>query len=160
MLTTFNPQKPINSTYHVTQSFEGFEREIRLPLQLYRPSAYTERLEQISAYLHRRLEEGYITSEVISRAWKALLMLLAFNKRLSVPVAGVGGDQQILFEWDRREHHLELEVFASGDAQLFYLNRSTNRTQERDYPIDGSAMVCLNVEMADAFGYFIIGNER
>jgi hypothetical protein len=48
------------------------------------------------------------------------------------PVVSVGADNQVLFAWDYKEHHAEIEVFPDGHTEAFYLNMQTGETWDRD----------------------------
>lgn len=87
-------------------------------------------LAQVSSYE----EEAPLISEATAAsslaAWKALWS--ASGKRLSVPDACPGPDGQLLYTWDREEHHLELEIFPSGRGEFFYRNRKSGELWDWD----------------------------
>jgi hypothetical protein len=71
------------------------------------------------------------TAWVAARAW--LDCWEATGYALPVPVACTGPDGQMLYTWDRKEHHLELEITPSETPSFFYRNRQTGELWMEDY---------------------------
>ena len=79
------------------------------------------------------------------RAWAQLAA--ATNYRLLVPNACAGPNGELLFTWDRREHHFELEVSPDGHAVLFYANRSSNDANEAEFEVGDRVPVAAIPEL-------------
>jgi hypothetical protein len=98
---------------------------------------YLPQERRLLAYLHEMKRAGAINENTLSlaqKAWDGLRGIVAGN--LLVPTAGTGPDGQVLYTWDRGEHHFELEVFPDGIGEFFYMNRKTDATWEADYSVD------------------------
>ncbi|MFI5337799.1 MAG: hypothetical protein ACHQ5A_13510 [Opitutales bacterium] len=68
-------------------------------------------------------EPWVITPRVARLAWNAWTSLSnSTGNVLLVPDACPGPDGELLYTWDRGEHHLELEIFADTPGELFYEN--------------------------------------
>ena len=79
-------------------------------------------------YLDQAMSSGLIPAEVAERAWQGWDQVARMEGgRLAVPDACPGAVGQILYTWDRAEHHLEMEVFPEGPFELFYRNRLDGR---------------------------------
>jgi hypothetical protein len=55
-----------------------------------------------------------------------------------VPDTGVGPDGEILYTWNKDEHHFELEIFSNGLGEFFYLNHQTNEMWEHEFEVGDS----------------------
>ena len=76
------------------------------------------RAQILSYYLGKVSRAGEIDHHTAVLSWRAWLSLRnATSPLLPVPDACSGPDGQLLFTWDRGEHHLELEVFPNGEGQ-------------------------------------------
>ncbi len=78
-----------------------------------------------------------ISPPMIDLAWSAWIALRdATSPTLPIPDACPGPDGELLYTWDREEHHFEAEVFPSGAVEFFYRNRLTDELWEHDGMID------------------------
>jgi hypothetical protein len=94
------------------------------------------RTQQLQYYLQQVVNAGHLSQKTASLAWEAWKMLnVATSGRLPVPDACPGPDGQLLYTWDKREHHFEVEIFPEGLGEFFYMNRVTDETWEHDYSI-------------------------
>ena len=92
------------------------------------------RTQQLNFYLGNVRDAGDIsqsTATLALRAWASISELLAQN--LPVPDAAPGPEGQLLFVWNKGEHHLELEIFPDSPSEFFYFNRVTNESWEDEY---------------------------
>ena len=135
------------------------DTEYAQPVSDQSTSKYTRKKEQLDCYLKAQVRIGTVDKELVERAWKALQLLIQYKKRIDLPAVGVGESSQILFEWDRGYHHLELEVFITGEAELFYLNRETNKSCEDYYFIESSNILLADEQMKLALDDFLRRNE-
>ncbi len=71
------------------------------------------------------------TAELAWSTWNLLSRTLA--QTLMVPDASCGPDDQMLFLWDKDEHHLGLEIEATGNGYFFYRNRASGALWDMDY---------------------------
>lgn len=95
--------------------------------------------QKLCSYINNTCEAGKISPETAARAgdiWK--LLGEAMHGTLPVPDVSPGPEGQLLFLWDKGEHHLELEVFADAPAEFFYRNRVSGVLWGADYPIGTS----------------------
>ena len=78
-----------------------------------------QQYRRLCVYVHRHLAPSTI-------AWSlyALAQLRADVPRLPMPDAYPGPNDELLYTWDRKEHHLELEIYADGSMEAFYRNRN------------------------------------
>jgi hypothetical protein len=94
------------------------------------------RVRKLKRFLRAAVRSGEVTDATRQLAWSAWTSLAKITSRkLIVPDVGIGPDGQILFSWNRNNHHFEMEVFPSGIAELFYLNFDTNEDWEAEYQI-------------------------
>ncbi len=101
------------------------------------PSPELTRFQMLNYYLVSVREAGDIDANTASIAWNAWKLLSGLmGKPLPVPDAAPGPDGQLLYAWNKEEHHLELEFFPNGPAEFFYLNRLSNETWEGEYIVD------------------------
>ena len=87
---------------------------------------------QIQQYLTAMRRQHYITVpmyQASEQAWRDIARLARGS--LEVPTASMDDDGQIIFVWSTYEHHFEMELVSGTDtAELFYWNKSTDRTWE------------------------------
>jgi len=89
------------------------------------------RPQQLNYYLGTARDLGEISPHTAQFALSAWIKLSAeLRGLLQVPDAATGSEGEVLYSWDRNEHHLELEIFANDKAEFFYLNRVSNETWE------------------------------
>lgn len=89
------------------------------------------RAQKLSYYLGAISRAGEIDHHTAVLCWRAWLSLRnATSSLLPVPDACPGPDGQLLFTWDRGDHHLELEVFPNGIGEFFYRNRQSDELWE------------------------------
>lgn len=108
--------------------------------------------QRLSHYLRQVSQAGDIdhyTAVRAGRAWRELRA--ATSARLPVPDACPGPDGELLFTWDLDEHHLEVEIYPSGQAEAFYRNRASGELWERRYDID----LPVPLELRDKLGLLI-----
>jgi hypothetical protein len=93
--------------------------------------------------LHHYLEEAIKTRDLDAktaslamRVWRTLSALS--SNELPVPDAGVGPNGQLLYTWNKDEHHFELEIFPDRHGEFFYLNRRTDEMWDCEYNIGDS----------------------
>jgi hypothetical protein len=97
------------------------------------PSEYRllRRVQGLVDYLNQCVDQELITARVARLAWTAWTALSdSTGNALLVPDASPGPDGQLLYTWDRDEHHLELEVFADAPAEFFYENEASGEAGE------------------------------
>ena len=103
------------------------------------PSPELTRLQRLNHYLAFVREAGDIASNTAETAWQTWKMLSSsMDRPLPVPDAAPGPDGQLLYTWNKGDHHLELEIFPNGPAEFFYLNRVSSETWEEEYLIGNS----------------------
>ncbi len=91
------------------------------------------RLHQLTFYLEK-LREDEATSGV---AQVAILLWQRIEHTVKIyPVASVGTEGQILFAWDRDEHHFEIEVFPDEHIEAFYYNLQTGEAWDEDIALE------------------------
>ncbi len=91
--------------------------------------------------------DGY-TAIIARRVWRELRRATADTIR--VPNASAGGEGQVLYTWNEREHHLELEIFPDGRTEFFYRNRRTGKLWDHDQ-LEGAPIPTDVVEKAALF---------
>ena len=92
------------------------------------------RTQQLQYYLQQVTEAGHLSPNTASLAWEGWKALsTAMSDRLPVPDACPGPDGQLLYTWDKKEYHFELEIFPDGLGEFFYMNRVTGETWEYDH---------------------------
>jgi hypothetical protein len=96
----------------------------------------TQKLQHYLESLVQTKEVARTTASITSRIWIKLLGALSNN--LSVPDAGAGPDGEILFTWNKDDHHFELEIFPDNHGEFFYLNYRTDEMWEHEYKIEDS----------------------
>src|SRR5260370_953215 len=72
------------------------------------------RMTSLTGYLRKLAAEGLAdikTLEFAQQTWKRLDEV--FSGSLAIPDAAPGPDGQILFTWDKGEHHAEIEIDGS-----------------------------------------------
>lgn len=85
-----------------------------------------ERVIRLIDYLYQRAGQLDISAHMVQDSWDAVLSLRhATGGTLPVPNCGIGGYGQVLFTWNRDEHHFECEVFPGARIEYFYRNRRT-----------------------------------
>lgn len=66
------------------------------------------------------------------------VVLTAYNKFTNYPEPNVAGDENmVLFLWDMKYIHIDVEVYPDGHCEFFFLERGTDETYEEDYMFDG-----------------------
>jgi len=97
------------------------------------------RVRKLQKFLDSSTRSGQITDATRRLAWLAWTSLAKIaSRKLLVPDAGIGPDGQVLFSWNRNDHHFEIEIFPSGLAEIFYLNFETDEVWEGEYRIGDS----------------------
>jgi len=131
-LSTWQPINPLGD-------LSTFWSSVGIPVMALVPESYTTRLREahrargLKTYLDRIQLDGFISVEVKRKAllmWQRLYSVL--GARLSVPDACPDEDGQILYTWDRGEHHFEVEIAPDGDVGFFYMNRIQLSSWERN----------------------------
>ena len=93
---------------------------------------------RLSHYLAHLSASNDISPYTTRLAWRAWINVrAATSPLLPVPDACPGPDGQLLYTWDRAEHHLELEVFPNGATEFFYRNRGSDELWEHVGTVDG-----------------------
>ena len=89
------------------------------------------RVQGLVDYLNQCVDQELLTPHVARLAWNAWTALSnSTGNALLVPDACPGPDGELLYTWDRGEHHLELEIFADTPAELFYENELSGEIGE------------------------------
>ena len=110
------------------------------------------RAQRLYHYLNAAMREGSLTSHTANLAWAIWNHLSEITLNcLAVPDACPGSQGQILYTWDKDEHHLELEVFPNSPAEFFYRNRIFGQLWEADYQADAP----LSEEVSDKLALFL-----
>ena len=107
------------------------------------PQPRTQPLQAESVRQHREFltkismgDEPLISAETARLACEAWCQVSeATGASLPVPAACAGPDGQLLYSWDRDEHHLELEISPSGPAEFFYRDRRIHEFWGAEYQI-------------------------
>ncbi|MBA3442037.1 MAG: UPF0175 family protein [Pyrinomonadaceae bacterium] len=127
---------------HITLHYEenDFDADVAAMQTLQTDSAassiHDDRVQELTDYLARMEQAALIHPNRATRAWQAWEeLLVATSHGLPVPDAAPGPDGELLFAWDRGEHHLELEVFPTTPVEFFYLNRVTDAVWGYDHII-------------------------
>ncbi len=95
------------------------------------------RMQQLNYYLGSVRDAGDISESTATLALIAWATLSdAISNSLSVPDAAPGPEGQLLYAWNKGEHHLELEIFPNSPAEFFYLNRVSNESWEDEYDVN------------------------
>ena len=89
------------------------------------------------------------TAMLAVKAWK--LIWEASQRRMPIPAACTGADGQMLYAWDREQHHLELEIIPNQAAEFFYRDRETRELWGEDYVIGDP----LPAEAVEKFRFFL-----
>jgi hypothetical protein len=84
-----------------------------------------ERVQGLAYYLGTVSAAGEITPSTAALALKFWNELRRAVRGLPVPDAAPGPEGQLLYTWNRAEHHLEAEIFPNGSIEMFYRNRIT-----------------------------------
>ncbi|GEM_PF-4763007 len=72
------------------------------------------------------------TALLAREAWKEIERSLSF---LLPPIVSTVENAQVMFSWDKNEHHLVIEVFPNRSVELFYSNRNVHSPWEYDYEV-------------------------
>ena len=107
------------------------------------------RIQRLAYYLGTVSNAGDISHEAATTAlivWNEISKTL---RALPVPDAAPGPEGQLLYTWNRGEHHLELEIFPEAPAEFFYYNRASEETWQEDYrvgePLSEAALARLSL---------------
>jgi hypothetical protein len=97
-------------------------------------SARSEREEKLERYLRGVIDKGYASQVTVATACSAWNDLdAATGRQVPIPNAGPGPNGEVIFTWDRNEHHFELEVSPAEPPYLFYRNRESELTWGADF---------------------------
>ncbi len=109
-------------------------------------------MHRLQSYLRHLRDSGELSQNSASLAWLSWNQLrkATFNS-LPVPDACPGPDGQLLFTWDKDEHHFELEIFPGGEGEFFYRNRVSGELWEAEYMV-GQA---IPSKVTDKLGLFL-----
>src|SRR2546421_9163409 len=89
------------------------------------------RVQGLVDYLYQLVDQELITPRVARLAWNAWTALSnSTGNALLVPDSCPGPDGQLLYTWDRNDHHLELENFADAPAEWFYESDASGEGSE------------------------------
>ncbi len=81
------------------------------------------RVQGLVDYLNLIVDQELVTPRVARLAWNAWTALSnSTGNAMLVPDACPSPDGELLYTWDRGEHHLELEIVPDAPAELFYEN--------------------------------------
>lgn len=114
------------------------------------PAASLRRVQGLIDYLDQITADSQVTPQLARLAWDAWNSLsAATGNSLPVPDACPGSEGELLYTWDRDEHHLELEIFPAAPAEFFYRNRQTGDLWECEHvigqPLPSEALARLQV---------------
>ena len=86
-----------------------------------------ERLLKLDNYLQQQVS-AHAINQTASDIYKNAVyeFIAAFGPKAGVPDACPGPDGQMIYYWRRKSDSVQLDVKPNGDAELYYLNRSTN----------------------------------
>ena len=77
------------------------------------------------------------------------LILWEQNMNLPLPSACTGPDGQIMYSWDKNEHHFEVEILPNKPMEFFYKNRLTGELWGEVYilsePLSNEVLEKLNL---------------
>jgi hypothetical protein len=115
-------------------------------------------LQDVSTETETQLEPPHISRKTAKLAFDAWCKLWDFSgRRLSVPDACPGSSAQLLYTWDKGEHHLELEIFPDGKGEFFYRNRISGELWDYEYkaknPIPAVVFDRLETVFVNTFDY-------
>lgn len=97
-------------------------------------SALPAPLQRYQHYLFQEVAQGATPPDAAKRMLAFLRDI--FLEMPDAPKPGMGtAERQVLCTWDKGEHHLEIEVFAGGDGEWFYMNRDTRAVWEEDWQL-------------------------
>jgi hypothetical protein len=85
--------------------------------------------DRIAAYLRKRVTDHSITAPTAALAVQMLQAVREATPQLPEPDASATCEGDVLFTWDRGEHHLELQVYDDGAGDLFYRDRETGEIE-------------------------------
>ncbi len=90
------------------------------------------REQHLYHYLTAIRVQGEIAPETAEAAWKMwkdckCKLLEKTGKTLPVPDAAPGPNGELLYTWNKEEHHFELEFIAGAPMEFFYRNRNTGK---------------------------------
>ncbi len=91
-------------------------------------------LGQVSSHEEEEPLISESTAALSLKAWSEIWSVS--GRRLPVPDACPGPEGQLLYTWDREEHHLELEIFPDGRGELFYRNRKSGELWDLEYMVE------------------------
>ena len=93
------------------------------------------RIAGLYDYLDKIVEKGYLSPERALFARKAWSDFFRQVPWVFVPDMSVGSEQEVLFTWDREEHHLVMEILSCNTVEMFYHNRANDDYWDLDYQI-------------------------
>jgi hypothetical protein len=103
-------------------------------------------------YLYQIVDQELVPPRLARLAWEAWSTLSnSVGNALLVPDACPGPDGQLLYTWDRDEHHLELEIFPDTPAEFFYENDATGHVWETQFDIGAP----VSAEVLDKVRLFV-----
>jgi hypothetical protein len=76
------------------------------------------------------------TADLARKAWSLLWQETGYV--LPIPSACTGPDGQILYSWDKGEHHFEVEIIPGKPMEFFYRNRKTGELWGEEYTLGDS----------------------
>lgn len=76
------------------------------------------------------------TADLARKAWWLLWQETGYL--LPVPSACTGPDEQILYSWDKGEHHFEVEIIPGKPMEFFYRDRKTGDLWGEEYTLGDS----------------------
>jgi hypothetical protein len=89
--------------------------------------------QELNHYLSSVQEAGNISTHTASVAWDEWNLLChSVGSLLPIPDAAPGPEGQLLYAWNKEEHHFEAEIFPDDTIEFFYWNRKTNEAWEKD----------------------------
>ncbi len=96
-------------------------------LPLRRPTAESAPERDWRRYLEHLTSIGLATShtEHVRCYWARLRHVLP---TVRIPAAGPTADGALQLAWDRGRHHVDLDIYADGRVDWFYLDRNTGET--------------------------------
>lgn len=105
-----------------------------------------KKIEELELYLNslrnelRRTKNTNFSERVLDLSWLVWETLktqfVVKGLYLEVPDACPGSRDNFMYTWSRSEHYLECEIFATGEVEFFYRNRSTGEVWGEDTTLE------------------------